>query len=367
MNFLTICFKKLRAMSGGRAAFALLLAAVLLYCAAVHTVLYAPAPTAIPLLVLDLDGTAESAALTAALRDADGLAVSDAVNEDTAQRSLALGRAEGLLVIGTGYAEALHADARDLCLHYESAPLSYAAQAVREIIAGKASAQRAIARAYADAEEALGALSAADRAVLEDYLALPSPENYTVRVSDGSSAAGSSTGAFTARYHGFTALGILLGMLCLSAFLGREDTKSVSRRTAALPGGRQRSRAGDAGALFWGGLLLTAAALFPAGWPAAGEVISFLCYDFTLTGLCLCLGRLGRSGRADVLSPFLVLLTGLVGGCFTDLSTLSPALSTLALFTPQGLLLAALSGSAFALPVLLCAGALGVALSCVEK
>ncbi len=367
MKFLSVCFKKLRAMAGGGAFYLLLPLAVLLCCAAVHAAVYSPAPAQIALLVLDEDTSPESAALTEALLDTEGLVLSSAGSESAARRALALGRTEGLLIIGEGFADALRADAQDLCLHYESSPLSHSSQAVREIIAGKASVLRAQARAYTDAESLLGTLTDADRAVLEAYLEAPAPQNYTIRMSDGSSAGMTgASAAFTARWQGFVSLAVLLGMLCLSAFLGRADARRVARRMASLPGGRLRNRAADAGALFFGGLMMTIAALLPAGVPEWREALAFLCYLIALTGICLRLGLWSRSGRANVLAPFLVLITGLVGGCFMDLSALSPTLSALSLLTPQGLLLAALSGSAFALPVLLAVGALGLGLSCIE-
>ena len=364
MKFLTVCFQKLKAMAGGGAAYLLLPLAVLLCCSAVYSAVYAPAPAEIQLCIADEDRTAESAALIDLLKDTEGLVPSLAENRLTAARDAALGRAEGLLVIGEGFGEAVRRDTQDLCLHYESAPLSHASQAVREIIAGKASVLRAQARAFSDAEALLGTLTASDRAMLENYLEAPAPQNYTVRTSDGSSTAATGTAAaFMARWQGFAALGILLGMLCLSAFPGREDARRVARRMAALPGGRARDRLSDAGALFLGGLMMTVAALLPAGIPQWRDALAFLCYLIALSGLCLCIGLRSRSGRANVLAPFLVLLTGLIGGCFMDLSALSPALAALSCLTPQGLLLAAISGNPFAMPILLAVGGLGFAFS----
>ena len=62
-------------------------------------------------------------------------------------------------------------------------------------------------------------------------------------------------------------------------------------------------------------------------------------------------------GRVDGLAPFLALILCLLGGCFMDLSQLSPALRTVSLLTPPGLALEASRGTWPALLALLCAAA----------
>ena len=62
-------------------------------------------------------------------------------------------------------------------------------------------------------------------------------------------------------------------------------------------------------------------------------------------------------GRVDALAPFLALILCLLGGCFLDLSQLSPTAARLALLTPPGLAVRAAQGSPAAAAALLLAGA----------
>ena len=62
-------------------------------------------------------------------------------------------------------------------------------------------------------------------------------------------------------------------------------------------------------------------------------------------------------GRVDALAPFAALILCLLGGCFLDLSGVSPAMARLALLTPPGLAQAASEGSAKALAALAGEGA----------
>ena len=65
-----------------------------------------------------------------------------------------------------------------------------------------------------------------------------------------------------------------------------------------------------------------------------------------MAALALLLTRLSpQSGRVDTLAPFLALIICVLGGCFLDLSQLSPALQRLALLTPQGLALQSAGGA----------------------
>jgi len=343
---------KLAAMFGGPLTALVLCAALLVSLTAVSGALQAERADSVRITVVDRDDSAESRALSDALSSDGALSVTQCGDEASARRMLALGRAEGLLTIGQGYGDALRSDGDELGLHYESAPLSSSGQAVREIVSGYVVRARSRIRAYENAAEALGALSAEDEAALDALLGQAAPAAYTIETiggdsqtnSDPQTNSGSVFRALSVRYEGFAALCILLCMLTLSAFFARGSSRLVSARMNALPGGAACAFFGDALALFGSGVLMAAIALIPRGDVSPTVLYMLAAYVFNLTGLCILITRFGGvGGRVDVLSPFLALLTGLIGGCFADTAALSPALRRLSLLTPQGLFLAGLS------------------------
>ena len=128
---------------------------------------------------------------------------------------------------------------------------------------------------------------------------------------------------------------------------------------SGLPWGRLLSYGSDCLALTGLGLACSLAILLPSGLPEPAVLGAVLAYAFCASALSLALVRLtALEGRVDGLAPFLALILCLLGGCFLDLSQLSPALARLSLFTPPGLALRAAEGAWGPAAALLGAGAL---------
>ena len=355
MRILRVSLHQIKAMFGGPLAAVALVVALLLAFSAVSGALDSARADAVRLVVLDQDNTAESQALTAALLDNPSLNIIIGADEASARNMLALGRAEGLLVIGAGYQAAVVADQDKLMLRYVSAPISASGEAVREIVSGSAIAARSKVRAQHRAELALEELTPAQQETFATLLNESFTETYTIGTIGGTDS-GAATGgggrgvfyALSARYEGFVAFGMLLCMLSLSAFFSRDTTRRVQLRMRALPHGALLAFWSDALALFLPGVGMALIALLARGGATLLQAEMLLTYAVNLTGLCLLLSRAGGvGGRVDVLSVFVALLTGLAGGCFADFAALSPALRLVSLFTPQGLLLAGLSGDQY--------------------
>ena len=356
MKTLRVSLHQSKAMFGGPLAAVALVVALLLAFGAVSGALASARADAIRLVVLDQDSTAESQALIATLLNNPSLNFIIGADVSSARSMLALGRAEGLLVIGEGYQAAVVADQDNLMLRYVSAPISASGEAVREIVSGAAIAARSKVRAQHRAELALGELTPAQQETFATLLNEPFTETYTIGTIGGTDS-GVATGesgrgvfyALSARYEGFVAFGMLLCMLSLSAFFSRDSTRRVQLRMYALPHGARFAFWSDTLALFLPGVGMALIALLARGGATLLQAAMLLTYTVNLTGLCLLLSRAGGvGGRVDVLSVFVALLTGLAGGCFADFAALSPALRLVSLFTPQGLLLAGLSGGKYA-------------------
>ena len=105
-------------------------------------------------------------------------------------------------------------------------------------------------------------------------------------------------------------------------------------------------------------LVVTLAALLPGGGLDGWTLIAAAAYALCGAALALALVRFtAQEGRVDALAPFLALILCLLGGCFLDLSQLSPTAARLALLTPPGLAVRAAQGSPAAAAALLLAGA----------
>ena len=348
---------KFRAMSGSRAGLAVLLLTALVCGGIARYALGGNGPQALHLAVsLESDGPL-AAQLADCLEHQEGVAVRR-TDSETGRELLRKGAAEGLLIIGKSYDEALlRGDSPEL--HYESAAPAVSAQAAREIIAGQAAAQKARTRGLGLAEEKLGRpLTEQEKETLWQNMLREqeqAPELFRVRSADGKPV--KIQDPFAPGLAGFAALAVMLTQLTWAAWTGRPDVRRVEKRMLSFPGGRWLSYGTDAGALLLVGLMTGLLCMLPGGPVPWTGALGLLFYVFCVTGAALALTRrTALAGRMDVLAPFLALITCLAGGCFGSLSQFSPVLKFVSLLTPQGLLLRAQAGVCWPVPVLAAAG-----------
>lgn len=364
MRFFRLTLMKTKAIIGGVLP---LLAAVLLVSVLSFTVrrtLLAQTAGAISLAVVDEDQSALSEALIDALSGGGALDVA-ATDAGGARRLVLRGRAEGILTIPVGYAEAVKNGVEAL-LTYKAAPFSASSDAAREIIAAEAVMQQSSERAKSEAvsrnliEE--GDFSAFDARFAENR---GDTAGLVLFTSTGTGEAGGALFLDAGRrYAGSAGLLLMLLILSLAQFLSLPDTRLVNARLRAFPHGRATAFLSDNAALCLLSFLL-AGACVPF---ALGRLCVFLAaallYAFAVAGLSSLLSSVSAdAGGTDALAPFIVLITSLVGGCFFDASSVSELLGHAARFTPQGLLMEAAGGSGAALVALCLFGALCFALS----
>ncbi len=337
-SLLKVSLRRCAAYFGGRrrlAAAAVLLTVCLLAAGSAASSVRA---SAVRLCVVDRDGTEASAGLLQKLSKEQSLSVTLCSDEREGERRLAAGRAEGLLVIGSGYEASLLSE--DAVLSYTGAASAYSQQAGREIIAGAVIAQRSRARAYQDAEELLGGLDAGQTAALEAMLDADTAALYDVSVMDGEKTS-APTAVFSGGYAGlpgFAALCAILLMLSCACGMARADARAVAARMSCDKRGRRLSFVGD----FLAFLLIGLAVMLPAavfGGLTFAALGMSAAYVFCVAGLCVLLGSLALPGRAEVLLPAVALISSAVGGCFADLQSVSGTMRTAASLTPQGQML----------------------------
>lgn len=316
------------------------------------------------LAVCDLDNSPRSQELTGLLDGQSGVELT-LCDEKQGELLLLRGEAEGLFTIGPGYGEALGADGQTP-LRYRGAASSASAQGAREIIAGQVAAQRSRLRAVRRAEERLGPLDETREAELLaciDRAARDASELYHIRTAGGARMAD----PFLPGPMAFAALAVLFTLLTAAPWSGAEGRRAAER-LGCLPCGRWLAYGSECLALTSLGLLTALAVLLPAGRACLPALPGAAAYAFCAAGLSMALTRLtAAEGRVDGLAPLLALGLCLLGGCFMDLSALSPALRALSLLTPPGLAVRAGTGSLPALVGLLAEGLVFLMLAAPRK
>ena len=353
---------KLSVMFGGRRVIPivyLLLAACLLASSLIVT---AKEPERVTLAVLDECGGEYSGELVRAVSAAEGFRVTQVDTREKAEDLLLSGHAEALLTVEADYDERIldEGSTRLICL--ASAPGAASAELIRETVAGLLAASRSEARIAAELEEE--GFDSSDMAAYMDEFAVP--RMYSFEIVGGASAQRAVFGTSYACYEGIAALGVLLLLLTLSRRLADGSSRLASMRLAAAENGRAIAFVSDFAALLIAGLIACALAFAFAPQRSILLALGLLAYDICIAGLCLLVSRFGSLARLDIAAPFIALVTSVVGGCFADLGMLSPALGTLARFTPQGQLIAAAKGSAVFIAALVAEGAALAGLSLVK-
>lgn len=351
--------RKLLAMSGSGAGLCALLAAALLCGTLAGHALSLEGPEHLAIAVSVDRSDPWAAELADRLSAREGVTVAE-VSEEEARALLGNGKAEGALLVGAGYGDALAEGNRPPLTYLGAAP-AVSVQAAREIVAGLVAGQRARLRGIAEAEIRLEReLTGPERTKLLDEMerdAQNAPALYEFTTLSGGKT--SAVDPFAPSPLGFAALVVAMTVLTWGAWLGGEDQRRVEDRMASLTGGRSLSYVSDCLALFFAALSAGLCALLPGGGTGPWELLGLAGCTWCAAALALAAVRLtGLAGRVDALAPFLALITCLLGGCFGDLGQLSPQLRLISLCTPQGLALAVGRGSVPALAALLLAGLL---------
>ncbi len=337
-----LTLSRIRFMTGGFAALAAFLAAALV-CGVAGASAASGRATALRLGVCDLDRSDLSRELTEAIASAPGVVLEE-VAPERAETALLTGSLEGILTVGAGYADALRSGG-ETPLELRASAASVTGQGAREIVAGAVMVQLRSCEAVADAGRLLGRELAPEEipalrgAIADAAAALP--ELY--RITRTSALAPADP--FAPSPMAFAALAALFTLLTAAAFTASADARAVRRRLFALRGGRVMSALTDLLSLAALGLLTVFAVLLPAG-PGPETVLPAVLTALCMAALSVAVTRFGAAeGRVDALAPLLAVLICLAGGCFLDLSALSPALEKLTALSPAGLAVRAFAGS----------------------
>lgn len=323
---------------------------VLLLCGALTAFLQKGEGREIHLLIWDEDQTQRSAELVERMTKVDGLRVSlkdRKEAEGERKRDLITGDAEGMLVIPSGYGRAI-VTGKDARLHFESKASSFSNQGLREIIAGQNNILKAEARARLEAQKRLShPLSEQENHDLSQWMKQEEstfPPLYKIETEKETEPEGSFKDPFAPDSFHFAVFGVMILLFAEAEVFASVDHRRVERRMRAYPQGVFMMRFSDLAALVLtgGGVLLCF--LLP-GQAVFQRFVPVLLFLIILASLALLLAyRSKNAGRSGAIAPYLALLLGLGGGCFTDVSAFSGLLGKVYPFLPSGALFGAVSG-----------------------
>jgi len=323
---------------------------VLLLCGALTAFLQKGEGREIHLLIWDEDQTQRSAELVERITKVDGLRVSlkdRKEAEGERKRDLITGDAEGMLVIPSGYGRAI-VTGKDARLHFESKASSFSNQGLREIIAGQNNILKAEARARLEAQKRLShPLSEQENHDLNQWMKREEstfPPLYKIETEKETEPEGSLKDPFAPDSFHFAIFGVMILLFAEAEVFASVDHRRVERRMRSFPQGVFMMRFSDLAALVLtgGGVLLCF--LLP-GQAVFQRFVPVLLFLIILASLALLLAyRSKNAGRNGAIAPYLALLLGLGGGCFTDVSAFSGLLGKVYPFLPSGALFGAVSG-----------------------
>lgn len=344
-----LTFSKLRLIAGRRReAGGMIL--VLLLCGALTAFLQKGEGREIHLLIWDEDQTQRSAELVERMTKVDGLRVSlkdRKEAEGERKRDLITGDAEGMLVIPSGYGRAI-VTGKDARLHFESKASSFSNQGLREIIAGQNNILKAEARARLEAQKRLShPLSEQENHDLSQWMKREEstfPPLYKIETEKETEPEGSLKDPFAPDSFHFAIFGVMILLFAEAEVFASVDHRRVERRMRAYPQGVFVMRFSDLAALVLTGGVVLLCFLLP-GQAVFQRFVPVLLFLIILASLALLLAyRSKNAGRNGAVAPYLALLLGLGGGCFTDVSAFSGLLGKVYPFLPSGALFGAASG-----------------------
>ncbi|MCR5808583.1 MAG: ABC transporter permease [Clostridiales bacterium] len=346
---------KASVLFGGRPLLMPLSLLILALCLfAVRAAVTASAASEVNVCVVDECGGEYSKKLTESLSSAPGIKALFPASVAEAEDEISAGNAEALIVIPADYDDRVAGDNASGLIRVVTAPGSVSADMIRETVSGKMILLRAELRAKAALVSEGYDISRFDEYEME----FRSPTLYRVVEVGGSSADRAVFGKGFPGYEGFAALALMLLVLTLTKQFGARESRLVAGRLCSVRHGGSLAFSSDIAAVFGLCLIYSVPAFAIAPERSLPLALGLVSYSLCLTGLCLLLAKVGGSGRIDMASPFIALVTSILGGCFAELGSLSPALGLIAKFTPQGQLIAAASGKLVFCALLAAEGAL---------
>ncbi len=315
----------------------------------------------IPVVLVDEDGTGDSQLLCKRLAQKEGLNVVTTVRKK-ALAQLKEEKAEAMIVIEEGFGQGLHQGNLEEMITLVKSPSTYSAELLKEIVAIEALRIYTGYFTYDWVNESfqskgLPPISLTREDIsrqLEEYWypqpimavsyeeieALPAKIN-TITIP-----------SYTAASLGLMVLFIMMGLLFGSGWICEEKANGTLQRILSVKGASLPLFLGNGAALFTMGLLQTLVfyvvqkVLFHVTILQGVYTWLVIClYIICVVSISMLMAALFETPhQLQAAAPVFALITGLMGGCLWNLLGVPKSLLTLALLTPQGWTLQALTG-----------------------
>lgn len=341
-SILRISTHKITAFFGGRRTLILIFVLLLCLFAATSMISNAKTPDTVYVAIVDLcDGT-YSRAFCDAIADTEGIHAEVVRTIAEGEDKMLFDSFEVMLVISPDFDLKIDQDSKDTLVTLKTAPGAESAQLLRETTAGLLVSQRSAIRMKEKLTRDGFDISAFDAYANEAKL----PKLYSVETYAKNSESDSlSHGLVRSSYNGVAALALLLILLTLTRRMSDASSELVAERLETRHHGRIIAFSSDCIALLLTAILTSIIVFAFSSQKSFFVALAWIAYSMCISAICMLITRFSKVGRIDILAPFLAIVTSVIGGCFTDLSLLSPQLQIAARCVPQGQLLAAVNGN----------------------
>jgi ABC-2 type transport system permease protein len=307
----------------------------------------------VPVFLVDEDKTESSELLAERLANKEGLRVKTGSLED-GENEVSNDDAEAMIVIGKGFEEKLSRGDIEELITLVKSPSAYSAELIKEIVASE------VLRIYSTDftyDWLNGKFDDIDRSEVFERLEdkwQPSPVMTIIYEEIEVEPKGDENitiPPFAAASLGLLILFIMLGLLFGSGWLCEEKLNGTIQRAISVKGALRQLFLGNIAALFIMGLFL-AITFVGIQWVFFGVLLIkgplpflvMVLYILCVSSVSMFLSAFFKTPhQLQASAPVLALVTGIMGGCLWNLAGVPKPLLSIALLTPQGWALRALT------------------------
>lgn len=314
----------------------------------------------VPIVLVDEDKSARSEVLCKRLLEKEGLRTVF-TERDKALIQLKNNDAEAMVVIEEGFEEGLQNGELEDIITIIKSPSTYSAELVKEIVVMEALRIYSGDFTYEWVNNSLKENGKNTSITREEVLSRveaywqPQPiMTITYEEVEANPQSGTSitVPSFTAASLGLMVLFIMMGLLFGSGWLCEEKSNGTLQRILSIKGAARPLFLGNVAALFTMGLTLTLIFVTVQRFLFNVTLLRGITSWLVISLYILCAASLSMLMAAffetphqlQAFVPVFALITGLMGGCLWNLLGVPKSLLTMALFTPQGWALQALTG-----------------------
>jgi ABC-2 type transport system permease protein len=307
----------------------------------------------VPLFLADEDGTESSELLADRLKNKEGLKVKTGLLKD-GKKEVSNDDAEALIVIEKGFEEGLKSGDIEGLITVVKSPSTYSAELIKEIVASEVLRIYSTDFTYNWLSEDFDDINRNDIAKRLEEKWQPDPimtiicEEIEAKPREDGNI---SIPPFAAASLGLLILFIMLGLLFGSGWLCEEKMNGTIHRAMSVKGALRKLFLGNIAALFIMGLFLAVVftgiqwlffdvLLIKGFLPFLVMVLYIVC----VSSISMFMSAVFKSShQLQASAPVLALVTGIMGGCLWNLAEVPKPLLSIALLTPQGWALRALT------------------------